>query len=237
VKGLPWLLVGGLAVAIVLMRGLDHSDQVVRDALAQRDSLADSLATMAPAYRDALARIEAADAQANRSDTVLVEVVDTVEVMTAQARAMAQGAELTFANATDSLRARSDSVGVRLLDQVVAAHVNRVAADSIRYAALRIQLDSTEASRILWRESSMAKDTALAVQAERFRLAQEINQANDRAIRGLQRQSTAAQVIGAAAMGLAAWQSDQPVVKYGGATLAGAYGVRALVSPFRLPFL
>lgn len=236
-KAAPWILVLALFGGLLFQQWAAGNDTEVRDALARADSLADTLASTDAAYQAAVARERIADSLATRTDTLLVTLVDTVEVITAQARAMALGAELRFESATDSLRARSDSVGVRLLDQVIQAHTDRTAADSTAYAALRVQLDTTDAARLLWRASSFAKDTVLAVRDEQLRIALDINEANQVAIRGLQRQSTAAQVIGAGMMALAAWQSEEDVVKYGGATVAGAYGIRALVSPFRIPFL
>ena len=161
---IPWVFVLVLFGALVVQRScfqISAIDPAEEDITAAQDSIVVLTRVLSSALeREALAATLAA-----QSDTVLVRVVERVEVETAQAVALAISSELVFASAVDSLRARVDTTGNRLLDQIVTGHETRVEADSTKYDALEVRLGATEASAGLWQGLAFDRLAVMDAQA------------------------------------------------------------------------
>lgn len=120
-RNLPWLLVLALLIALYAMRG-------IADTRGDRLTVADSLATWHMARADSLARENAEQAEE-------IAVIDqayaeaTIRWATERRNADARIREATAraSEATETLRASLDSVGVRLLAEIEAGHASEVA--------------------------------------------------------------------------------------------------------------
>lgn len=156
---LPWLLVVAAAVYITvdLVRGTDTA------ALDAAEARADTLL----AERDSvMAIVDSIRPLADRSDTVLVRVVDSVRVVVEESEEAASLADSSFTSAHDSLGAHlaGDTLGLRLLARVEESHDSTVVAKDRTISALRVQLGETEASRMLWRNEALESRVVIDAQ-------------------------------------------------------------------------
>lgn len=138
---------------------------------------------------DSLARI------AEARDTVLIRVVDSVEVATADELARAERARQTYETAADSLRARVDTTGERLLDQMMAAEREEDAADERRYRALEVRLGATERALIAERNRAQVQDSLLTTYRVRDGLHQQAEAALQREVASLRRKQSFTQKL------------------------------------------
>lgn len=118
-KWLAGVLAAALVVGWVVLRG-DASEAVRRAEI-----LEDSLAVLGPV-------VDSLVAEAERRDTVLVAVTDTVRLVVERTRTVQ-------VEVLDTLRARLDSAEIVLLDSLVSAHAEEVAA-----------LERLAEERLLW---------------------------------------------------------------------------------------
>jgi len=144
-----------LALCLVLIgrgcaQGSAHADEI-----AARDVV---LAFKVDSLKSARERADSLQAQAVRSDTVLVRVVDSVRVEVERAEERSALADTAFAGRTDSLRyhlrTRDDALGVALLDRIIVDHVDVVVAERAVAAGLRVSLAATAENAALWRTTA-----------------------------------------------------------------------------------
>lgn len=127
----------------------------------------DSIATYDQTLAHTQARVDSLGVLARTRDTVLVHVVDSVEVASAEEQARVERASETFVSAVDSLRARVDSVGSRLLDQIVTAEAEEDSAQAARYRGLEVRLGATEQALFATRSREAAQDSLITVHRAR----------------------------------------------------------------------
>ncbi|MEQ1573112.1 MAG: hypothetical protein ABL993_02590 [Vicinamibacterales bacterium] len=145
-----FVLAFGLGVlAPFAARALRSDAQVEIDAATYRTALA----TLTDQRDEARARADSAIVAGLRADTVLVEVTDTVRVVIAAAQELAH-------ETADSLRTTLDSVQSALLDTILVAHAEEVAAV---WAIADARLSWGEG----WRDAALVADSA--ARAERVR--------------------------------------------------------------------
>jgi hypothetical protein len=177
-----------LALCLVLIgrgcaQGSAHADEI-----AARDVV---LAFKVDSLKSARERAESLQAQAVRSDTVLVRVVDSVRVEVERAEERSALADTAFAGRTDSLRyhlrTRDDALGVALLDRIIVDHADVVRAERAVAAGLRVSLAATAENAALWRTTAEGHRHTAEVAERALAASEAASSARDDALRAKER--------------------------------------------------
>jgi hypothetical protein len=131
----------GVALTLAALYAFDRARQPSGDDLARAEAARDSIATVADSLR----------AEAERADTVLLTLTDTVRVVVERVRERA-------AVAVDSLMARVDSTEALYVAEILQAHAEEV-------AALTALSDQRLAWGTAWRDAAL--EYAAGWEAER----------------------------------------------------------------------
>jgi hypothetical protein len=186
------LIVVGLLVVVGLMSSRS-------DALE-----AETLEAAIPALRDARDSAEhvadSLEALAVQSDSIVVAVREQAAVESARLSRQVDSARRSFAVQGDSLRARVDSIALRMVDERDAMfEVALASKDSI--IAVR---DSTIVAVTLWgeswRDASLGKNALLATWDSLYTQEVAVNHALRQVIAGQKRKSLLTQVVAVAAV-------------------------------------
>lgn len=146
------------------------------------------------------ARVNELFIQAQQRDTILVTTIQYVDSTTAAEEAKEEAASREFDTAIDSLRARVDSTGSRLLDQIVSADAREDSSKDAQYDALVVQLRATESSLNTWRMRSLEQDITITTYDAREEQHVAAEESMQREIDGLRRSQSITRKI---ALGLA----------------------------------
>lgn len=179
-----------LALVVGALLGYFGPRLIAGDPGREVEAARDSIAVLAPLLEAATERAELAEAEALRADTVLVTVTETETVVIERAIVVAS-------EAADSLHARADSTEAALLDVILAAHAEEV-------AAVWVIADQRLAWGTEWMEAAMAKDSVIALQDAKLAQLEMATTALNRRIAGMQRTQTIERVVSLAGWGLVA---------------------------------
>lgn len=172
-------------------------------ALERAETLEAAIPTLVLARDAAEAVADSVTRQALKIDTLIVAVTDTVRIEIEVARGNAALAESSFTNAVDSLRARLDSTGIRILGRLVGDHEITRSEDAAAFTAQGRLLATALTGLSTWRASSFAKDTVIAGWDSLYTVKSAANDALHDHIRGQERRKWGERVVAVTAVACA----------------------------------